>query len=134
MCVAYVHSTGRLKFILNPSDCCRVGDVVSNSRVHRLCTSSTFSNFQYHFKINLLCSKVNRSSALRNLRVSGSLRCVECGDWVPYLHIYHNTTRRNDPENHLTVNTVYPQNGQGSPPAWGLGAANDLITGNGRRI
>jgi hypothetical protein len=46
----------RMREIVN-----RVGCSVANSRSHYHCTSHTFSNFQYYFKIILRCSKYNRS-------------------------------------------------------------------------
>jgi len=42
---------------------CVVG-VVSNSHVCCLCTSSTFLNFQYPFKISVHCSKLNLTSTV----------------------------------------------------------------------
>ena len=42
----------------------RVGGSVAHSRLHCHCTSTTFSNFKYHFKIVLHSSNDNRASAI----------------------------------------------------------------------
>ena len=42
----------------------RVGDSVANSLLHLFCTSNIISDCQYHFKINLCCSKAKRACAI----------------------------------------------------------------------
>jgi hypothetical protein len=64
--IPYVSNLSRILVIVS-----RVGGVVSNSCVHRLCTSNTLSNFQYRVKINLHCSNQNRTSAILRIRIMG---------------------------------------------------------------
>jgi hypothetical protein len=63
------------------ADC---GYALSNSHVHKLSASSTAFKFQYHFKISLFCSKLNRPSTILSIWIMGNDTAMSYVKYAPY--------------------------------------------------